>query len=118
MKFSLRAFQMVRKIVLNFSALLVGVIISLVFLEVSLRIYNPIVETIKGGRVVLQVNYDQIRRNTRIPGIQSTQIPGVAPEVHIHQNSLGCRGADPPADFVDRLTIISVGGSTTRSAAQ
>jgi lysophospholipase L1-like esterase len=110
--------SMVRKIALNFTALFVGVIVSLIFLEIALRIYNPIVETIKGGRVVLQVNFEQIRRNTRIPGVQSTQIPGVAPEVHIHQNSLGFRGADPPADFASRLTMVTVGGSTTRSAAQ
>jgi hypothetical protein len=109
---------MARRIALNLCALLVGVIFALGFLEVALRIYNPITETIKGDRVVLRVNYDQIRRNTRIPGVQSTQIPGVAPESHIHQNSLGFRGADPPADFADRLTIVSVGGSTTRSAAQ
>jgi GDSL-like Lipase/Acylhydrolase family len=101
---------MVRKIALNFCALIVGVIFSLVFLEVALRIYNPIIETIKGERVALHVNYDETRKNTRTPG--------VAPESHIHQNSLGFRGADPPADFADRLTIISVGGSTTRSVTQ
>jgi GDSL-like Lipase/Acylhydrolase family len=101
---------MIRKISLNLYAILVGIIISLVFLEVALRIANPITQTIKGERVVLRVNYDETRQNTRIPG--------VAPESHIHQNSLGFRGADPPADFADRLTIISVGGSTTRSAPQ
>lgn len=99
-----------RRIALNLCALLVGAILSLVFLEVALRIYNPVVQTVKGQRVVLSVNYDEIRQNTRVPG--------VAPESHIHQNSVGFRGADPPADFADRLTIISVGGSTTRSATQ
>src|ERR1700687_5072643 len=101
---------MVRETAMNLFALLVGVIFSLIFLEVALRIYNPIIETIKGERVVLRVNYDETRQNTRITG--------VAPESHIHQNSLGFRGADPPADFADRLTIISVGGSTTRSVRQ
>jgi hypothetical protein len=69
-------------------------------------------------KVVLPVYYSEIRHNTRIPGVPGTQIPGVASESHIHQDSLGFRGADPPPDFADRLTIISVGGSTTRSAAQ
>jgi hypothetical protein len=101
---------MVRRIALNLCALLVGAVFSLAFLEVALRIYNPVTETIKGERVVLRVNYDETRQNTRVPG--------VAPESHIHQNSVGFRGADPPADFADRLSIITVGGSTTRSVTQ
>jgi lysophospholipase L1-like esterase len=109
---------MVRRLVLNFAALLAGVVLSLIFLEIALRIYNPIVRTVEGGRVVLHANYDEVRHNTRIAGAQSTQIPGVAPESHIHQNSLGFRGADPPADFADWLSIVAVGGSTTRSDAQ
>jgi hypothetical protein len=100
---------MSRKLVLNISAFIVGIVLSVVFLEVALRIYNPIVETVKGESVVLRVNYDEIRRNANIPGIG---------ESHIHQNSLGFRGADPPADLADRLSIITVGGSTTRSASQ
>jgi lysophospholipase L1-like esterase len=99
-----------RKIALNFGALLVGAVISLAFLEITLRIYNPIIQTVKGSSIVLRVNSDELRRNT--------SIPGVAPQSHIHQNSLGFRGADPPADFADRLTMIAVGGSTTRSVTQ
>jgi hypothetical protein len=109
---------MVRRIALNSCALLIGITLSLVFLEVALRIYNPVVETVKGERIVLRPNYDEVRQNNRIPGMQNTHIPGVAPESHIHQNSLGFRGADPPADFADWLSIITVGGSTTRSATQ
>lgn len=109
---------MCRRILLNLCALLIGVTLSLVFLEVALRIYNPVIETVKGERVVLRRNYDEIRQNNRIPGIQKTHIPGVAPESHIHQNSLGFRGADPPADFANWLSIITVGGSTTRSVTQ
>src|SRR6266567_7258483 len=109
---------MSRKIALNLTAILVGLVVSLVFLEVALRIYNPIVQTIKGNKVVLHKNYDETRKNTYIPFRKDTQIPGVVPESHIHQNSLGFRGADPPTDFTDWLTIIAVGGSTTRSATQ
>jgi len=108
----------VRRILLNLCVLLFSSILSLVMLEVGLRIYNPVVETVKGDKIVLRVNYDEVRQNTYIPGMRGTQIPGVAPESHIHQNSLGFRGADPPADFADRLTIITVGGSTTRSVTQ
>ena len=80
---------MVRRIAFSLCALFLGGILSLVFLEIALRIHNPIVETVKGESVVLRVNYDEIRHNTNIPGIG---------ESHIHQNSLGFRGADPPAD--------------------
>lgn len=109
---------MPRRLAFNLFAVFIGIILSLAFLEVSLRIYNPIIQTVKGVRVVLPVYYNEVRRNTRIAGAQNSQIPGVASESHIHQNSLGFRGADPPADFSDRLTIITVGGSTTRSPAQ
>jgi lysophospholipase L1-like esterase len=109
---------MIRKAALNFGAVVAGIILSLLFLEAALRIYNPIVRTVEAGRVVINPNYDEIRRNIRILGVEKSSIPGVASEVHIHQNSLGFRGPEPPADFADWLTIISVGGSTTRSAAQ
>ena len=99
-----------RRIILNLAAVLAGIIFSLIFLEVALRLYNPIIQTVKGERIVLRVNYDEVRSNTHIPG--------VAPESRIHANSLGFHGADPPADFADRLTIITVGGSTTRSVTQ
>src|ERR1700687_635914 len=101
---------MARRIVFSLSALFLGGILSLVFLEVALRIYNPIVETVKAEGVVIRPNYDEIRRNTKTPG--------VAPESRIHQNSVGFRGADPPSDLADRLSIITVGGSTTRSGFQ
>src|SRR5713226_736590 len=99
-----------RKVALNLCALLLGVILSLGLLEVALGIHNPVMQTVKGGKVVPPVNSDEIHRNSGIAG--------VAPEIHIHQNSLGFRGADPPADFADLLSIITVGGSTTRSAPQ
>ncbi len=99
-----------RRIVFNLLTLFVGVILSLAFLEVALRIHNPIVAAVKGNSVELRVNYNEVRQNT--------YTPGVVPESHIHQNSLGFRGADPPADLPDRLSIITVGGSTTRDATQ
>jgi hypothetical protein len=95
---------------MNIATLIGGVALSILLLEVALRIYNPIVQTVKGNKVILRVNYDELRRNTRISG--------VAGEIHIHQNSLGFRGAEPPTDLRDWLSIITVGGSTTRSATQ
>ena len=99
-----------RKVALNLCALLLGIILSLGLLEIALSIHNPVMQTVKGGKVVPPAYSDEIHRNSGIAG--------VAPEIHIHQNSLGFRGADPPADFADRLSLITVGGSTTRSAPQ
>jgi hypothetical protein len=98
------------RIVLNLCTLIASIILSFGLLEVALQVYNPIVQSVKGGEVVVRPNYDEVRRNN--------DIPGVAAESHIHQNSIGFRGADPPANFADYLTIITVGGSTTRSAEQ
>src|SRR5260370_42282497 len=97
-----------RRIIYNLCVLLASCILSLVLLEVALRIHNPVMQTLKGGRVVPPVDSDEIRRKT--------DIPGVASEIHINQNVLGFRGADPPADLPDRFSIITVAGRTTRSA--
>src|SRR5262249_23628227 len=95
---------------LNLVTIFFGVFLSLAFLEVALRIYNPIVEAVGGGSVEIRTNHDEIR--------QKTHIPSVAPQRYIHQNTLGFRGADPPADLPERLSLITVGGSTTRDATQ
>jgi hypothetical protein len=104
---------MLKKIAFKLCALLVGtlsgIVLSLVLLEIALRIHNPIIQTVKGDKVVLRANYDDIRQY---------HIPGLASEVRIHQNSLGFRGPDPPADFADRLSMITIGGSTTHQASQ
>jgi hypothetical protein len=95
--------------ILNLGALLLGVLLALAMLEVALRIYNPVFQTVKSGKVVLRANYGEIRRNNK---------PGIAPEIHIHHNSVGFRGEDPPPDLKDWLSVITVGGSTTRNALQ
>jgi lysophospholipase L1-like esterase len=100
----------VRRTLINLFTLVGGFVLALVLLEVALRIYNPVVQTVKGETVVVPVGYDEHRKNAFVSG--------VAPEVHIHQNSIGFRGGDPPGDLPDRLSIITVGGSTTRSALQ
>ncbi len=99
-----------RKILLDLYALLLGIIISFTFLEISIVIYNGVKQTVKGNSLVLTAKSDEVRRYPNVAGLE--------PEIHIHQNSLGFRGADPPADFADQLSIITIGGSTTRSNAQ
>jgi len=99
-----------RRVALNVGLLIFSIALSFILLEGALRIYNPVNQTVKGDTVVPPVNYDEVRRYSNDEGL--------APEVHIHQNSIGFRGADPPADLADRLSIITVGGSTTRSVGQ
>ena len=107
--FTVPVVKMASKIALNLCAVLFGVVLSVVLLETALRIYNPIIQTVKGYKVVLRTNYDETWK---------WHIRGVAPDIRFHKNSLGFRGADPPADLAERLSIITIGGSTTHQASQ
>lgn len=88
--------------------LAVQAVIAVVLLEVLLRLYNPVPARVRGSEIVLPVrhvyhfdNGDQVRKIDRLT-------------VHT-KNSLGFRGPDPPRDFEDRLTVLTIGGSTTES---
>jgi hypothetical protein len=100
-----------RKAIFNFCTTLIGICAAvLLLLEIALRIYNPIIQTVKGDKIVLRVNYDLITRNEYIRGVDHG--------VRKHVNSIGFRGEDPPADLSEKLSIITIGGSTTLSAFQ
>jgi lysophospholipase L1-like esterase len=100
---------MFRGAVLKLCSLLFGTLLALGMLEVALRIYNPVFQTVKSGQVVLRANYDESRQNDK---------PGIASEIHIHNNAIGFRGEDPPTNLQAWLSVITVGGSTTRCALQ
>jgi hypothetical protein len=87
-----------------------GLAASIILLEVLLRLYNPIQSRIRGNRIVLPVN-------TRIQ-IPNNIIRQLDPLITVSYNSLGFRGPDPPADFMNYLTIIAVGSSTTECSMQ
>ncbi|MGZ5302988.1 MAG: SGNH/GDSL hydrolase family protein [Bacteroidia bacterium] len=83
----------------------VGLLISVIVLEIFLRIYNPFSPRLKGNTIVIPANKRYIYKNDRIPGLD---------EKIIHtKNSLGFRGAEMPANFNRKISIIAVGGSTT-----
>lgn len=84
----------------------VGIVASLLLCELVLRFDNPFYARIKGNRIVLLVNKRVQVKNTRIPRLD--------PVITVSRNSLGFRGPDPPADFNDYLTIVTIGGSTTQ----
>jgi lysophospholipase L1-like esterase len=90
----------------NLIALFIGLIAALLLLEFLLHFYNPFQARIKGNRIVLLTNKQYHIRNDIIPSLD--------PVVNESRNSLGFRGPNPPPDLADKLSIISVGGSTTQ----
>src|SRR4051794_29636851 len=95
-----------RSFVMNLLLTIFGIVISLLLLELLLHFYNPFQARIKGNRIILVTNKTYHIKNNRIKSL--------APEVTITKNALGFRGANPPADFQNYLTIVTIGGSTTQ----
>jgi lysophospholipase L1-like esterase len=85
--------------------LLLQVLAVAVLLEVALRIYNPLPFRVRRNHLVLPVHqryefhHDDAKKLDRV--------------TYHTKNSLGFRGPDPPGDFASRLTIVTIGGSTT-----
>ena len=89
----------------NISLVFISLIVALGICEVTLRFYNPFGFRIKGDNIVLPVNKTEILHHDKC-----TKIDALV--VH-HNNSLGFKGPEPPKDFANWLTIVTVGGSTT-----
>lgn len=86
-------------------ALGLGLIAALLVLEVGLRFIPAAQMRIRGGRIALPLNQKTEFRNTTISKVD--------PVVTQTRNSLGFRGENPPPDLANRLSIVTVGGSTT-----
>lgn len=99
--------MVLRNTINNFSSLLFGCLVGLAILEVLLRIYTPFEMRFKPDRIVLPVNKRYVFSNQE-------KFPTKLPPTTVHtKNGLGFRGAPPPANLADYLTIITIGGSTT-----
>lgn len=83
----------------------VQLVIATVLLEAALRLYNPLPFRLRGNELMLPVGLRYERVNP--PG------PKLDPVTVHTRNRLGFRGPDPPPDFSSRLSIVTVGGSTT-----
>lgn len=81
--------------------------ITILILEIVLRIYNPFPNRVKNGRIYLTANRTFYQSN------KSSRIPGLDTEIKTQYNSLGFRGPEKPVNFDSCLSIITVGGSTT-----
>ena len=73
--------------------------------EAALHIYNPLPFRVHGNRIVLPVHQRYTFHNDVASKLDAV--------THHTKNSLGFRGPDPPADFSRRLTLLTIGGSTT-----
>jgi lysophospholipase L1-like esterase len=87
--------------------LIVQVALGGLLLEACLRLYNPLPFRIKGETIVLPV-----RQVYRFDNHGAQKLDPVTTHT---KNSLGFRGPDPPRDFDRRLTVLTIGGSTTES---
>jgi lysophospholipase L1-like esterase len=85
--------------------LAVQVVIALVLIEAGLRLYNPLPFRVRGERIVLPVH-----RKYHFSHEQTTKLEPITSHT---KNGLGFRGPDPPRDFARRLTVVTIGGSTT-----
>jgi lysophospholipase L1-like esterase len=87
-------------------ARLVGQVgLALLVLEVALRLHNPFPFRVHGNRIILPVH--------QVYTFDNRGATKLDPITHHTKNSLGFRGPDPPRDLARRLTILTVGGSTT-----
>lgn len=94
-----------KKIYKNLLATLFGLIIAFVLVELILRIFHPFDFRVKGSEIVLAANQEFMMANEFIPKLDDT--------IFHSKNSLGFRGDEPPENWKDATTIITVGGSTT-----
>ena len=85
--------------------LAIQVAFGLILFEIVLRIYNPMPSRVRGDRIVLPVRHSYTFNNAGTRKLD--------PVTHHTKNSLGFRGPDPPSNWRDRLTILTIGGSTT-----
>lgn len=97
--------QWLKKAFYNFLAILLGLIVAFILVEIILRIFQPFPFRVKGNKIVLAANQQFHMTNPHISKLDSTII-------HT-KNSLGFRGQEPPENLDDYLSIITIGGSTT-----
>jgi hypothetical protein len=100
------AMATMKKYLKNLLGLFLGCLVALLVLEGLLRVFHPLEIRFRPDRIVLPVNKHYLINNVG----KFTKLP---PQTVHTKNSLGFRGAPPPADFQDYLTIITIGGSTT-----
>jgi len=82
-----------------------GVLAALLLLEILLRFYNPFGFRLKGDEIQPPAG--------KTYKIEHHAFTRLDPVITHTKNSLGFRGAEPPADLNAALGVVAVGGSTT-----
>ena len=80
-------------------------LMTVLLLELALRIYNPFHFRLKGDHILLETNKTYLVENKDIPGIDRNILH--------RRNALGFRGPEKPGSFNRFLSLLTVGGSTT-----
>lgn len=99
-----RQWRKFNNLINNVLAVICSLIVVCILIEVMLHLWDPFEFRVKGDKIVLPKNRHYVIKNSKIHS---------SDEVIVHtKNSLGFRGENPPENFADYLTIISIGGST------
>jgi lysophospholipase L1-like esterase len=93
---------------IKFALIIIGVAAGFLLCETTLRLYNPFGFRMRGNTLVLPVNQTYTIEDPNL-----TAFDKLDKRVMHTKNSLGFRGPEPPADFADHLTLVTIGGSTT-----
>lgn len=88
--------------------LAISLVAGLGLMEAGLRLWSPVEMRVKGGD---SINLPYFKRYR----IENSGNPKLDPVITTSRNSLGFRGAEPPAAFEQALSVVAVGGSTTES---
>lgn len=97
---------MPKKLFFSFVLLFISLTITIVGLEIILRIWHPPQLQLQGQNILLT-------RNKIIENNYHFNSNKLQNHIIIKRNSLGFRGPEPPLNFGKHLSIITVGGSTT-----
>ncbi|MBX2867956.1 MAG: hypothetical protein KTR18_04745 [Acidiferrobacterales bacterium] len=79
--------------------------VTIVLMELALRVYNPVYVPLRANDIYLPINQEF--------HLKSPNNRKVDPEISFRYNSVGFRGPEPLDDHEEIATIITVGGSTT-----
>ena len=89
----------------NILAVLLGLTLALMALEILLRVVQPVEYRVRGNEIALPRNKKYVFINDKIDRLDRV--------IYFTRNQLGFRGEPPPKNFAQTLTILTVGGSTT-----
>lgn len=89
----------------NILAVLLGLTLALMALEILLRVVQPVEYRVRGNKIALPRDKSYFFNNDKIDRLDRV--------IYFTRNRLGFRGEPPPRNFAQTLTILTVGGSTT-----